>query len=132
MRKKKRKKRIGTKLAFWFAALLPLAAQAGDHKVKTESYALVAGTVFQESGYALPNALITLTPDPPADGSTAKMKKQQAISDARGEFVFRVPPVPMHFTVKAAAKGFRSQEQPALIEGETRVDVTFQLQPESK
>lgn len=119
-------------MAFWFAALLSVAAEAGDHKVKTESYALVAGTVFQESGYALPNAVVTLTPDPPSGSSPAKMKKQQAISDTRGEFVFRVPPVPMRFTVKAAAKGFRSQEQPAVIEGETRADVTFQLQPESK
>jgi hypothetical protein len=34
--------------------------------------------------------------------------------------------------VKASAKGFQSQEKSATVSGEERVDVTFQLQPESK
>jgi hypothetical protein len=132
MRKKRKKRRIGISLLFLLAAINPSGSYAGDKKVNAESYALVGGTVFQESGFALPNALITLIPEPLASDSAAKAKKMQAISDARGEFVFRVPAGARRYTVRVAAKSHQTQEKSVNVEREERVDVTFQLQPESK
>ena len=127
----KRKRRSGTSLALLLLACV-LPAAAGKKKTGPESYGLVAGTVFQESGYALPNAELTLIPDPPSNGASQKLKKLQALSSARGEFAFRVPPVPMRYTLRVVAKGWQPAEKSVAIQGEERVDVTFQLQPESK
>jgi hypothetical protein len=46
--------------------------------------------------------------------------------------VFRVPASAMHYTLKVAAKSFQTQEKSVTVASEERVDVTFQLQPESK
>jgi len=113
------------------AAVLPVAA-AGKKKAVPEPYGLVAGSVFRDSGYALPYAEITLVPNPPPNTSPVKVKKMQAVSDARGEFVFRVPPATMTYLVKVVAKGFHSEEKAVTIQGEERVDVTFMLHEESK
>ncbi|MBZ5610407.1 MAG: carboxypeptidase-like regulatory domain-containing protein [Acidobacteriia bacterium] len=132
----KRKKRSGTRLAFpllaLLVAILPPAASAAKKKLAPAAYGLVSGTVFQESGYALPDADVVLIPDPQPDSAPVKVKKLQAISDARGEFVFRVPPAPMRYTVTVTAKGFQVQQKSVTVQGEERVDVTFQLQAESK
>ena len=131
MRKKRKKRKIGISLLFLLTAVDTLGAKPGDKKTNGESYALVGGTVFQESGFALPHALVTLSPEPQA-GAEAKAKKMQAITDARGEFVFRVPAGAMHYTIKVAARSYQTQQKPLIVEREERVDVTFQLQPESK
>lgn len=110
---------------------LAIAVQAGKKKDAPESYAILAGTVFQQSGYALPNATVTLVPVPHA-GAPAKVKTLQAISNDRGEFAFRVPAGSMRYTVRVAARGYRSQEKSVTSEGEERTEVTFQLEPESK
>ena len=130
----KKKRRSGTSLALLLLAACVLPAAAAKKKTVPESYGLVAGTVFQESGYALPNAEVTLIPAPPSDGASApqKLKTLQAVTSARGEFSFRVPPVPMHYILKVVAKGWQPAEKSVAIQGEGRVDVTFQLQPESK
>src|SRR5579864_1963721 len=99
MRKKRKKRRIGISLLFLLSAVIPQGADAGDKKTVAESSALIGGSVFQESGFALPNAVITLIPEPQAGDTAAKAKKMQAISDARGEFVFRVPAGAMHYTI---------------------------------
>lgn len=127
----KRKRRSGTSLMVLLLACV-LPAAAAQKKAVPRSYALVAGTVFQESGYALPNAGVTLIPEPQGDNARAKVKKLDAISDARGEFVFRVPPGSTQYTLKVAAKGFQPAQKSVSVQGEERVDVTFQLQPESK
>ncbi len=127
----KRKRRSGTSLIVLLLACV-LPAEAAKKKAVPQSYALVAGTVFQQSGYALPNAGVTLIPDPQGDNTRAKVKRLEAISDARGEFVFRVPLGSMQYTVKVAAKGFQTAQKSVSVQGEERVDVTFQLQPESK
>lgn len=132
MRKKRKKRRIGISLLFWLAAVIPLGVFAGDKKTSAQPYAVVGGTVFQESGFALPNAVITLSPEPQVGDSAIKAKKMQAISDARGEFVFRVPASLLRYTLRVAAKSHQTQEKSVTVEREERVDVTFQLQPESK
>ena len=132
MRKRRRKKkRIG--ISLWLALIAILSpAQAAKKKADPDSYAVVSGTVFRDPGFALPNATVTLTPAPSQAAPSAKFKKQQTVCNARGEFVFRVPPVSMHYTVRAAAKGYRDDEKPIDVEGEARVEVTFSLHEESK
>ena len=71
MRKKRKpKKRIGTSglllgallPALLLAAFLPQAA-AAKKKPALDTYAIVSGSVFNESGYALPGADVTLAPE---------------------------------------------------------------------
>ena len=130
-KRRKKRKRIGISLWLALIAILP-QAQAAGKKADPESYAVVAGTVFRDPGFALPNATVTLTPAPSQAAPSVKIKKQQTVSNARGEFVFRIPPVSMHYTVRAAAKGYRDEEKPIDVEGEARVEVTFSLHEESK
>src|ERR1700688_95663 len=125
-KRRKKKKRIGISLLLALIAILP-QAQAGKKKTEPESYALVSGTVFRDPGFALPNAIVTLTPAPSQTASTVKIKKLQTVCNSRGEFVFRIPSVSMHYTVRATAKGYRDEEKPIEVEGEARVDVTFSL-----
>lgn len=134
-RKRKPRKRIGTsglRLSMLLAALLgvtffPLAA--AKKKPALDTYAIVSVSVFNDSGYALPDADLTLAPDGQPDKPT---KKMEAVSDARGEFVFHVPPGPMHYIVEVADKGYQSQRKSVSVENQERVEVTFQLERESK
>jgi hypothetical protein len=130
-KKRKRRKRIGISLLLLLIGILPLA-HAGKKTAEADSYALVSGTVFRDPGFALPNAMVTLTPNPSLGSSPTKIKKQQSVTNSRGEFVFRVPPTAMRYTVRVAAKGYREEEKSVDVEGETRVEVTLSLHEESK
>jgi hypothetical protein len=141
MRTKKRKKRIGTSLigtcligtsvVLLAAALLPVVA-AAKKKPALDTYAVISGSVFQESGYALPDAAVTLVAEPASGGAGVKPQKMEAVSDDRGEFIFRVPAGPMNYAIVVAAKGYRSSRKSITVEGQERVEVTFQLDRESK
>jgi hypothetical protein len=113
------------------AALLPTAA-AAKKKPALDVYAVVSGSVFQESGYALPDADVTLVAGPPSGAAISKVDKQQTVSDSRGEFIFRVPPGPATYSIVVAAKGYQSLRKSVTVEGQERVEVTFQLDRESK
>jgi len=130
-KKRKRRKRIGISLLLLLIGILPIA-QAGKKTAEPESNALVSGTVFRDPGFALPNVTVTLTPNPSPGSSPAKIKKQQSVTNSRGEFVFRVPTAAMRYTVRAAAKGYREEEKSVDVEGETRIEVTLSLHEESK
>ena len=137
MRTRKRKKRIigtsliGTSLVLLAATLLPAVA-AAKKKPALDTYAVISGSVFQESGYALPDAAVTLLAEPASGGAAVKAQKMEAVSDARGEFLFRVPPGPMNYAIVVAAKGYQSLRKSVTVEGQERVEVTFQLDRESK
>jgi Carboxypeptidase regulatory-like domain len=100
-----------------------LSSAAGK---KPEPYAVVAGTVFREDGFSLPGTSVTLLVK-----EAPKVKKLEAVSDARGEFAFCVPAGAATYTVKAARKGFNPAEKDASVSGEGRVDVTLLLSVES-
>jgi carboxypeptidase family protein len=116
-------KLVGSKLVALLVCGL-LSSAAGK---KPEPYAVVAGTVFREDGFSLPGASVTLLPK-----DAPKGKKLEAVSDARGEFAFRVPAGAAAYVVKAARKGFQPAEKEASVSGEGRVDVTLILSAESK
>jgi len=138
MRMKRRrnpKKRIGISQwalgALFLVSLLPLAA-APKKKPALDTYAVVSGSVFTDGGYALPGANVTVAPEVPGDGSPKKTKPIEMVSDARGEFVLRVPPGPLHYLVTVSAKGYRGQQKTVSVQDQERVEVTFQLEPQSK
>jgi hypothetical protein len=130
-KKKRRRKKTGISLLLLLICILPLA-RAGKKTAEPDSFALVSGTVFRDPGFALPNATVTLTPNPSPGSSPLKVKKQQGVTNSRGEFVFRVPTASMRYTVRAAAKGYRGDEKSVDVEGETRIEVTLSLHEESK
>lgn len=101
-----------------------LLAFAGGKKAESEPYAVIAGTVFRDPGFALPEANVTL--------SLKGKKLQQALTTPRGEFSFRVPPTAATYLVKASFKGFKPDEKEAAVSGEDHLDVTLTLIPESK
>src|SRR3984957_9005652 len=125
-RTKKGKKRIGTSLirtclirtsvVLLAAALLPVVA-AAKKKPALEVYAVISGSVFQESGYALPDATVTLVAESPYGSQATKVEKMEAFSDARGEFIVRVPPGPTHYTIVVAAKGYQGLRKSVAVEG---------------
>jgi hypothetical protein len=101
---------------------------AGDRKKAAESYAIVSGTVFRDPGFALPEAKVVLTL---RDDAKAR-KLQEASTNYRGEFTFRVPPKEAAYVVKASMKGYRPEEKEAAISGEERIEVNLVLTPVSK
>lgn len=97
---------------------------------KPQPYALIAGTVFRENGLSLAGAQLLLEPA----GESArnrKLRKMRAVSDARGEFAFRVPAEAAQYRLAAEAPGYQRAERPVQISGEERIDVFFRLQPAS-
>jgi hypothetical protein len=120
--------RPGSKLAaVAFACALLLSGALRAQRKSDEAHAVVAGAVFRENGFSLPGATVTL-----ALKDAPKGKKLQAVSDARGEFAFRVLPGAATYVVKASMKGFQAAEKEAAIGGEERVEVTLVLPAESK
>ena len=95
---------------------------------KQAPYAVIAGTVFRDPGFAQPGAAVTLSlkSDPKAK------KLQQAVSDTRGEFAFRVPPTDATYVLHATLKGYRPVQQDIEISGEVQVNATLLLVPESR
>ena len=104
----------------------PVAA-ALKKKPALDTYATLSGSVFNDSGYALPDAGVTVVPE-----AQDKVKPMQAVSDARGEFVLHLPPGPAQYSVTVSAKGYKKLRKSVSVQDQERVEVTFQLEPESK
>ena len=111
------------------AVLFLASAILSGAEPRSASYALIAGTVFRDSGLALPNVDLTLTQTAAPEGVRKKMKPLRAVSDARGEFAFRVPVQKAGYTVEARAPGFQTEKKEVTVGGDERVDVFFQLKP---
>ncbi len=110
-KKRKPRKRIGTSLPLVRSAasrrvFLPLAA-APKKKPVLDTYALVSGSVFNDSGFALPDADVTIAPE----AQPTKTKPIEIVSDARGEFVIRVPPGPSELQSDRARQGLPEPAQ---------------------
>jgi len=123
------RKRIGISLAV-LAAAAALPVFAAKRKTP-DSYVVLYGTVFRDTGFTLPNAEVVVIPDTQEAGA-ARVKKMQTVSNSRGEFAFHLPTANLHYTVRVTAKGFRAEQKGITVNGEDRIDVTFQLQAESK
>ena len=113
--------RLGFGLALALLAVVPAAA--GEKRL---AYAVVAGTVFQEPGFALPGARVVLTAKSLPPG-VKRFKPLEIRSDVRGEYAFHVPPGKTDYVVAVSRDGFVGQEKPAHVETDERVDVYFEL-----
>jgi hypothetical protein len=127
---RKTRKRIGKFLPALIALGLILAvtglAIAADKSKDSAPTALLGGTVFRDSGFALRGAEIVAKAAQPVRGKS----EWKAVSDARGEFYLRLPPGPASYTVTVKAKGFRPQEKTVTYATDERYDLTFLLQAE--
>jgi hypothetical protein len=140
-RRKKRRKNINApniSVFFRLAVLSALcavltlrAADKNNKKKAAEAETVIAGTVFHEPGYALPDATVTLVrrDDP-------KHKKLvELYTNFRGEFTIHVPAGaaenPVVYVVKASAKGYRAEEKEASVALD-RVELIFNLEAEKK
>ena len=108
----------------------PVAIAARKDKSKDASapFALIAGTVYKPPGFSLPGAEVTVSPEQPEAGGI-KLKKSQAVTDARGEFAVRVPAVPAKWRVDVKMNGYRPGQKSVSVEGEQRVDLSIILDP---
>jgi hypothetical protein len=109
-----------------------LALAGADKKQQPESFGVVAGTVFEETGRSLPRADVTLEPAGGPAKELRKVKKVRYTTDARGEFAIRVPAVKQDYVLTVSASGFETQQKPVTISGDERVDVFIRLQAASK
>jgi len=112
----------------FFAVLSAVLMTAGDKKKPADSDTAIAGSVFRDPGYALPEATVTLLLRD--DPKHKKLAQQE--TTFRGEFAFHVPSTPAVYVVKASARGYRSEQKEASVTGPDRVDLTFTLEPETK
>jgi hypothetical protein len=133
-RKTRMRTNTGSRLSSAILVLLVLLAEpalsAKKPKKASEAaqpFAMIAGTVFRPPGFALPGAQVQVEPE-----SEGKSKKIKTVSDSRGEFAIRVPPVSMKYTVTVTSNGYQAQQKTVAIEGEQRKDLSFQLEPEAK
>ena len=125
---------IRTVLALLAVLCAGACAGAAGSSDSEGAEAVIVGTVFRDPGFALPQAEVTLAPDPhgaPAP-TPKKIKKLRTFTSPRGEFVFHVPAVPMRYKLSAAANGYKAAEKAVTVQGEGRTDVTLTLTQESK
>lgn len=108
-----------------------VSALPGKDGKPPAAYAVIAGTVFRDSGLSLAGAEVELAASEPPEVNR-KFKKVRQISDSRGEFAFRVPAAPAEYTVSARARGFEDEHKQVSIAGEQRSDVFFRLAPASR
>lgn len=100
--------------------MVPIAAQGG--------YAVIAGTVFRETGHAFAGAEVELAPDKPGK----KNKKQVFRTNGRGEFAFRVPAEAMEYALSVKIDGYRPDSKRVKIVGDERVEHNFLLDRATK
>jgi hypothetical protein len=115
-------------LAVLSAVLMAAAADKNDKKKPADSDTVIAGSVFRDPGYALPEATVMLSL---RDDQKHKKLAQQETT-FRGEFAFHVPSNRAVYVVKASAKGYRPEQKEASVTGPDRIDLTFTLEPETK
>jgi hypothetical protein len=94
---------------------------------QNQAHATVAGTVFRDPGFAQPGATVVL-----ALKSAPGKKLFEDVSDARGDFSFRVPPGPAVYVVTASLKGYVPAGQEIEITDQEQINATLLLVPESK
>jgi len=123
--RRRTRKKISLLVLFAIPALL-LVGQKKPQTKQTE-YAIVAGTIFRDPGYAQPGATVVL-----AAKSAPDKKLLEQVSDARGEFSFRVPPGPQTYVVTVRLKGFKQTSQDVEIIATEQINATLILVPESK
>ena len=109
------------------AVSIPGPASSAQKKKPAQTYGVIAGSVFQESGRSLRGAKVTVTHKPEDASPSKRARASKAITDSRGEFAVRVPSGAMSYTVKVEARGFQPREKVVTIQWDERVELYFRL-----
>lgn len=97
-----------------------------QRKRAPQSFGVIAGSVFEESGRSLPGAKVKVTPLA-EETSKAETRVLTGTSDSRGEFAIRVPAGSMRYNVRVEARGFEPEEKQVQMEWDQRVELFFRL-----
>jgi hypothetical protein len=126
--KRKRNPRCSPALAGLLLLALAAAGAAGEKKKKSKlaPQAILAGTVFQESGFLLRGARVVVY------NVERRKDKKETVTDMQGEFAVRVPAGKGKYTIEATANGFAPESKTVEVTGDERLEVTFRLAPLSK
>lgn len=122
-KRKRTKKTTGISRRVLFVSLAGAFALAAF-----DDYAVIAGTVFRESGHAFAGLEVVLVPAEPGK----KFKKQSFRTNGRGEFAFRVPALPMEYALSVKVDGYRPETKRVKITGDERVEHNFLLDRATK
>lgn len=114
--------------------VLPAAKKEKAKKADAQAAsAVLAGTVFTGVGFALRGAAVVVTALPaegaPAEAKPKKAARWEAVSDARGEFIVRLPAGPARYNVSVRANGHQPQEKQLTFAADERQDQNFLLEP---
>lgn len=107
-----------------FVALPAGAAEKGPKKS-----AVIAGTVFQETGFSLPGATVTVTAVDEAGSAVDKKLVWDTETDRRGEYAIRVPAGSMRYNVRVEADGWQPAEKVVHVNWDQRHEISFRLKP---
>ena len=135
-RKKTQTKKKATRTGSRFIAIaavlmgscLPAFAEKKAKPENAPAYALIAGTVYRPPGFALPGVKVVVEPEK-SESNGAKLKRSEAVTDSRGEWAVRVPPVPAKWRIDVKVNGYRPEQRSVSVEGEQRVDSSMVLEP---
>jgi hypothetical protein len=126
-RRTKTKRRNSPALCLLALGATLLSAQVAERTRSGEPYAVVAGTVFLESGVAQPGARVALF-----SAQEPGRKLQEKVSSPRGEFSFRVPPGPGAYRLTASLRGFVTATKDVEIVAQEQIHATLLMERESK
>ena len=98
-----------------------MAASLAAAEKKPSANAVLAGTVFDSNGRALPGCVVEIVSE------AEPQRKQRSATDQRGEYAIRV--LAGRFIVAVSRKGFQPQQKTVeVVEGEKSA-TTFLLSP---
>lgn len=105
------------------------APASGKKKEKSaESFGVIAGTVFRETGFSFAGVELVVVWE--VDGK--KKKEWKARSDARGEFAFRVPAAVGKYIVTVKAEGHAPVEKQVEVGIDERKEISILMSTEKK
>lgn len=93
--------------------------------INEASVAKLSGSVFNESGYSVPNVRVELA-SLGADGTTKKIDGR--LTNESGQFVFRISPDKATYRVTIKAEGVEAQTKDVEIDGALVYRVAFTIQ----
>jgi hypothetical protein len=98
-----------------------------EGKKAGQTAAVIAGTVFRDTGFSLPGARITVK-----GAEKGKKKEWKALADGRGEFIVRLPAGPAEYNLNVTAAGYRTYEKAVTLAADERIDLSIILETDSK
>lgn len=101
----------------------PGGQEKEQEKAKLSPEAVIFGTVFSREGFALRGVKIT------AQHKDAKKPQWKTVTDARGEFVFRLPRASGEYEIRTAAKKLQNQSKTITLAGAEKLNLLFRLAP---